>query len=92
MTISTTPVITPVDVGSDGRFIEQMSNNFDSGVVSLQQDLTEALSALQSNPSDPKLLAQYQSALSSYTLYRNAQSNVVKAFRDIDQSIIANYK
>ncbi|WP_230350791.1 type III secretion system needle filament subunit SctF [Lelliottia sp. WAP21] len=92
MLVSNTPVITPVDNGSDGRYIEQLSNNFDVGVASLQQTLTEALAALQGNPSDPKLLAQYQSALSSYTLYRNAQSNVVKAFRDIDQSIIANYK
>lgn len=92
MLVSKTPVITPVDPGEDGRFIEQMSNNFDVGVKSLQEKLTEALTALQKDPSDPALLAQYQSALSSYTLYRNAQSNVVKAFRDIDQSIIANYK
>ncbi|MDK7604243.1 EscF/YscF/HrpA family type III secretion system needle major subunit [Citrobacter freundii] len=28
----------------------------------------------------------------AYTLYKNAQSNVVKSFRDIDQGIIANFK
>lgn len=92
MLVSKTPVITPVDSGDSGRFIEQTSNNFDIGVQSLQDKLTEALTELQQDPSDPALLAQYQSALSSYTLYRNAQSNVVKAFRDIDQAIIANYK
>nr|WP_318383154.1 type III secretion system needle complex protein [uncultured Enterobacter sp.] len=92
MAVSKTPVISPVDSGSNGRFIEQTSNNFNEGVVSLQTDLTQALAQLQADPSDPALLAQYQSALSSYTLYRNAQSNVVKAFRDIDQAIIANYK
>ncbi len=92
MLVSKTPVIAPVDGGDSNRYIEQMSNNFNAGVESLQQNLTEALAALQADPSDPALLAQYQSALSSYTLYRNAQSNVVKAFRDIDQAIIANYK
>ena len=92
MSVTKTPVITPVDGGANSRYIEQMSNNFDTGVESLQTQLTDALTALQADPSDPALLAQYQSALSSYTLYRNAQSNVVKAFRDIDQSIIANYK
>lgn len=92
MLVSKTPVITPVDTGDSGRFIEQTSNNFDIGVQSLQDKLTQALAELQHDPSDPALLAQYQSALSSYTLYRNAQSNVVKAFRDIDQAIIANYK
>ncbi|KNC09814.1 type III secretion system needle complex protein PrgI [Klebsiella sp. RIT-PI-d] len=92
MSVTKTPVITPVDGGANSRYIEQLSNNFDAGVVSLQTQLTDALTALQADPSDPALLAQYQSALSSYTLYRNAQSNVVKAFRDIDQSIIANYK
>lgn len=92
MLVSKTPVITPVDGGDSNRFIEQTSNNFDAGVKSLQDKLTQALAELQADPSDPALLAQYQSALSSYTLYRNAQSNVVKAFRDIDQAIIANYK
>lgn len=92
MLVSKTPVITPVDGGDNNRFIEQTSNNFDAGVKSLQDKLTQALAELQADPSDPALLAQYQSALSSYTLYRNAQSNVVKAFRDIDQAIIANYK
>ena len=91
MQVSNSSLITPVDIGDD-RFIEQMSNNFDTGVASLQQKLTEALAALNGDPSNPTFLAQYQSALSSYTLYRNAQSNVVKAFRDIDQAIIANYK
>ncbi|POT59514.1 EscF/YscF/HrpA family type III secretion system needle major subunit [Citrobacter amalonaticus] len=92
MAVTKTPVITPVDGGENNRYIEQTSNNFEKGVVSLQEKLTNALTALQADASDPKLLADYQSALSAYTLFRNAQSNVVKAFRDIDQAIIANYK
>lgn len=91
MSTDKTPVVAPIDIGGS-RYIEQLSDNFDTGVVSLQQDLTDSLAALQGDPSDPVLLANYQSTLSSYTLYRNAQSNVVKAMRDIDQAIIANYK
>ncbi|VEB43059.1 type III secretion system needle complex protein PrgI [Chromobacterium violaceum] len=40
----------------------------------------------------PKLLAKYQSKLSEYNLYRNAQSNAVKAFKDIDAAIIQNFR
>ncbi|EGJ06158.1 type III secretion system needle filament subunit SctF, partial [Escherichia coli] len=44
------------------------------------------------NPSDTKFLAEYQSALAEYTLYRNAQSNVVKAYKDLDSAIIQNFR
>ncbi|MCV4698100.1 type III secretion system needle filament subunit SctF, partial [Escherichia coli] len=40
----------------------------------------------------PKFLAEYQSALAEYTLYRNAQSNVVKAYKDLDSAIIQNFR
>ncbi|MGL4604468.1 MAG: type III secretion system needle filament subunit SctF, partial [Iodobacter sp.] len=44
------------------------------------------------NPGDPKNLAAYQAVLSEYNLYRNAQSNVVKVYKDIDAAIIQNFR
>lgn len=73
-------------------YISNMAGGFEVGTQDLQKNLDDALDTLQSDPSNPANLAKYQSALSEYTLYRNAQSNVVKSFRDIDQSIIANFK
>ena len=62
-----------------------ISKQFDQGVE-------KALEVLATNPSDPKFLAEYQSALAEYTLYRNAQSNVVKAYKDLDSAIIQNFR
>ncbi|WP_097344537.1 type III secretion system needle filament subunit SctF [Escherichia coli] len=58
----------------------------------LNQQVEKALEVLATNPSDPKFLAEYQSALAEYTLYRNAQSNVVKAYKDLDSAIIQNFR
>lgn len=58
----------------------------------LTNKLKKALEDLATNPSDPKFLAEYQSALAEYTLYRNAQSNVVKAYKDLDSAIIQNFR
>lgn len=73
-------------------YISNMSLGFEQGTESLRKALDDALTVLQKDPSNPANLASYQSALSEYTLYKNAQSNVVKSFRDIDQGIIANFK
>ena len=69
-----------------------ISKQFDQGVDDLNQQVEKALEVLATNPSDPKFLAEYQSALSEYTLYRNAQSNVVKAYKDLDSAIIQNFR
>lgn len=73
-------------------FIDGVSNKFDTGVYDLNGQVEKALDELSKNPSDPALLAAYQSKLSEYTLYRNAQSNVVKAYKDLDSSIIQNFR
>ena len=70
-------------------YIMDISKQFDQGVDDLNQQVEKALEDLATNPSDPKFLAEYQSALAEYTLYRNAQSNVVKAYKDLDS---ASYK
>lgn len=73
-------------------FIDEVSKTFDTGVGNLNEQVAQALKDLSEKPSDPKLLAAYQSKLSEYTLYRNAQSNVVKAYKDLDSSIIQNFR
>ncbi|EPC0820126.1 type III secretion system needle filament subunit SctF [Escherichia albertii] len=73
-------------------YMTNMSEGFQEGTADMQQALDDALLALQQDPSNPGYLAAYQTALSEYTLFRNAQSNVTKSFRDIDQAIISNFK
>ncbi|EFG6401603.1 type III secretion system needle complex protein [Escherichia coli] len=72
--------------------LSSLSETFDDGTQTLQVELTSALDALARNPSNPQLLAEYQSKLSEYTLYRNAQSNTVKVIKDVDAAIIQNFR
>lgn len=73
-------------------YIMDISKQFDHSVDDLNQQVEKALEDLATNPSDPKFLTEYQSALAEYTLYRNAQSNVVKAYKDLDSAIIQNFR
>nr|WP_095210823.1 type III secretion system needle complex protein [Chromobacterium sphagni] len=73
-------------------YLDETSAKFDEGVKDMHTQVENALAALKNKPSDPELLAQYQSKLSEYNLYRNAQSNTVKAFKDIDAAIIQNFR
>lgn len=84
-------IMVAVDTSYEG-YIDKMSKTFDNGVIDLQTQITEALENLSQNPSDPSLLATYQSKLYEYQLYRTAQSNTIKAFKDLDASIIQNYR
>ncbi|MFB0826493.1 type III secretion system needle complex protein [Chromobacterium violaceum] len=81
----------PVNTPWSG-YLDGVSNQFDEGVQNLHGAVEQALKDLSATPSDPKLLAKYQSKLSEYNLYRNAQSNAVKAFKDIDAAIIQNFR
>lgn len=83
--------VNPIAGKWDG-FLTDMSEKFDNGVTDLNNGLTAALTALSTDPSNPKLLAEYQSKLSEYTLYRNAQSNVVKVYKDVASAIITNFR
>ena len=73
-------------------YIMDISDQFDKGVDDLNEQVEKALEDLATNPSDPQFLAKYQSTLAEYTLYRNAQSNVVKAYKDLDSAIIQNFR
>ncbi|KVD63242.1 type III secretion system needle complex protein [Burkholderia ubonensis] len=73
-------------------YLDGISKEYDKGVVDLQEQVDNALKDLATSPSDPQKLARYQSKLSEYNLYRNAQSNTVKVFKDIDAAIIQNFR
>ncbi|AMB87993.1 protein MxiH [Pseudomonas agarici] len=79
-------VTRPVEFADD--FLGQQAEAFEAGAKDLKDKLDAALKALEGNASDPSLLAKYQSAFSSYTVFRNAQTNTIKGFKDIDMSII----
>jgi type III secretion protein F len=76
----------------DDLYLMRISRSFDTGVGQLQQSLDDALAELSGSPSDPTYLANYQSAMSEYNLYRNAQTSSVKAMKDIDSSIVSNFR
>lgn len=73
-------------------YIDRLSQQFNTGVTDLQDQIDSALDKLASEPTNPSYLAEYQSKLSEYNLYRNAQSNVVKAYKDIDAAIVQNFR
>ncbi len=69
-------------------FLGKQAASFETGAQNLKEALDKALDALEGDASNPTLLAKYQAAFSSYTVFRNAQTNTVKGFKDIDMSII----
>ncbi|STQ90243.1 type III secretion system major needle protein (YscF/MxiH/PrgI family) [Iodobacter fluviatilis] len=92
MSISPSNGIMPRAAGNWNGELTDLSGQFDQGVADLNLKLKEALEELQKNPGKPENLAAYQAALSEYNLYRNAQSNVVKVYKDIDAAIIQNFR
>lgn len=76
----------PVDFPDD--FLGRQAEAFEKGATTLKDALDKALLALKDDASDPGKLAAYQTAFSSYTVFRNAQTNTIKGFKDIDMAII----
>lgn len=75
-----------------GLYIDNISKKFTEGVGTLETQVTNALTDLSREPSNPQYLAVYQAKLAEYTTYRNAQSSVVKAYKDLDSTIIQNFR
>jgi type III secretion protein F len=69
-------------------FLGSQAEMFETGAVKLKKILDDALDALHGDASDPTLLAEYQAAFSSYNVFRNAATNTVKGFKEIDSAII----
>ncbi|MBD1587204.1 type III secretion system needle filament subunit SctF [Pseudomonas typographi] len=79
-------VSVPVRFAND--FLGQQANGFEQGAQELKTVLDDALNELHSDPSNPGLLAAYQAAFSSYNVFRNAATNTIKGFKEIDSTII----
>ncbi|PKC36085.1 type III secretion system needle complex protein PrgI [Pantoea ananatis 15320] len=79
-------------VNNDGYYLDQVSAGFEAGAEDMKKKLDEAEEALKHDPSKPAILADYQSKLQQYTLFRNAQTSTVKAYKDIGAAIIQNFR
>lgn len=77
---------------NNGYFLDKVSDGFESGAKEMITQLTVAEEALEKDPSNPAVLATYQAKLQEYTLFRNAQTSTVKAYKDIGSSIIQNFR
>ena len=82
----TNSVNAPVVFHTD--FLGNQAKEFEDGAAGLKDALEVALEALKTDASDPGKLAAYQSAFSSYNVFRNVATNTVKGFKEIDSSII----
>jgi type III secretion protein F len=79
-------------VDSNGYYLDEVSAGFEAGAKDMMEQLKTAEAELNGDPSDPAVLANYQSKLQQYTLFRNAQTSTVKAYKDIGAAIIQNFR
>lgn len=77
---------------SNDYYLDRVSAGFESGAERMITQLNKAEQELQSDPSNPAVLANYQAKLQEYTLFRNAQTSTVKAYKDISAAIIQNFR
>ncbi|MDR7343703.1 type III secretion protein F [Pantoea alhagi] len=82
---------TVTDPTWDGYLTDQ-TGLFNDKVSQLNVDLQQALQEVHDDPSNPATLSKYQALLSEYTLYRNAQSNITKTYKDVSSAIISNFR
>jgi type III secretion protein F len=70
-----------------------IANAYEVGAADLLAKEETARAALaDGGSSDPAKLAEYQAIISEITILRNAQSSTVKAFKDMDATIVANFR
>jgi len=84
--------INPLLTYNNIYFLDRLSGGFEDGANTMMQDLADAELELQADPSNPAVLANYQAKLQEYTLFRNAQTSTVKAYKDISAAIIQNFR
>lgn len=82
----------PPNVVKNGYYLDGVSAGFEKGATSMMAELKTAEDKLKKDPSDPSVLANYQSKLQQYTLFRNAQTSTVKAYKDIGAAIIQSFR
>lgn len=79
-------------VANSTGFLTKLSGGFEDGAEDMMTGLNTAEQELKKDPSNPAVLANYQAKLQEYTLYRNAQTSSVKAYKDIGAAIIQNFR
>lgn len=84
--------IDPTLTYNNDYFLDGLSNTFETGAEDMMTDLKTAEAELAKDPSNPAVLANYQAKLQEYTLFRNAQTSTVKAYKDIGAAIIQNFR
>ncbi|ARF52326.1 type III secretion system needle complex protein [Pantoea stewartii] len=77
---------------SNSYYLDDVSVAFETGAADMMKQLKDAQKALEADPSDPDVLANFQAKLQEYTLFRNAQTSTVKAYKDIGAAIIQNFR
>jgi type III secretion protein F len=86
----------PQKPGDWKGWLGEHSKDFDKGVESLKETLDEVFKKLAGDgtnpgdPTNPQLLAEYQTALSEYTTYRSLQSNSAKSLADMQKQNARN--
>ncbi|RRU21166.1 EscF/YscF/HrpA family type III secretion system needle major subunit [Stenotrophomonas sp. 278] len=88
----------PEDLNRWKGWLSEHSHAFDKGVTKLKEELKKAFDELAGDgsddntgdPTDPKKLAKYQTALSEYTTYRSLQSNSAKSLADMQKQNARN--
>lgn len=82
---------TPTEPAND-YYLDKVSAKFETGAAAMINELGQAEADLVKDPSSPSVLAKYQSKLQQYTLFRNAQTSTVKAYKDVGAAIIQNFR
>ena len=88
----------PEDPNRWKGWLSEHSTQFDNGVKRLKSELDEAFKAIAGDkennkpgdPTNPQLLANYQTKLSEYTTYRSLQSNSAKSLADMQKQNARN--
>ncbi|MBB5390588.1 MULTISPECIES: EscF/YscF/HrpA family type III secretion system needle major subunit [unclassified Herbaspirillum] len=81
-----------------GGLMVETAESFEKGgslLFAREKDLRSQLAGngtTGSGSTDPALLAEYQAVISEVSILRNAQSSTVKAFKDTDATILANFR
>ena len=81
-----------------GGWLSEHSHKFDDGVIFLKSELDRVFKQLagdkeegiEGDPTNPQLLADYQTKLSEYTTYRSLQSNSAKSLADMQKQNARN--
>ncbi|WP_338806821.1 EscF/YscF/HrpA family type III secretion system needle major subunit [Pseudomonas chlororaphis] len=81
--------VNPPEVNFHTDFLGAQAKGFEDGAKTLKDELDKALGELHKDASDPTLLASYQAAFSSYNIFRNAATNTIKGFKEVDSAIIS---